>query len=55
MAFEMTLLKVYHTGTDEAKKLIPYIQRCGVYSPESAAMTEEMAEEAQNDWEKCFR
>ncbi len=50
MALDITILKVSHSGADEAKKLVPYIQQCDVYAPEAAFGTEYGAKFAEREW-----
>jgi len=50
MTLDITILKVAHSGADEAKKLVPYIRQCDVYSPEAAFETKHGAEFAEREW-----
>ncbi|MBI4448964.1 hypothetical protein HY641_02980 [Candidatus Woesearchaeota archaeon] len=45
-----TIVKGIHAGVVNAKKLIPYIQSCDVYSPECAGYTEHQAQVAEDHW-----
>ncbi len=47
---EVTILKVQHVGEDEARKLLPYVQNCDVYSPENPYATERISA----SWEAGF-
>src|SRR3989344_7827695 len=48
---DTTILKIEHSKEDNAKKLLPYIQKCNVYAPEAAFVTLEWAEKDEKDWE----
>ena len=48
---EVEILKVKHKTQEEARKLLPYIQKTDVHSME-APMTEESAQFHENDWYK---
>lgn len=48
---EVTILKVKHSGHDEARKLLPYLKNCDIYCVEGAALTEKGAEENEKEWE----
>lgn len=37
---ELTILKVFHEGLSEARRIEPCVKQCDVYSPENAACTE---------------
>ena len=47
---EVTILKVKHSGYEEAKKLEHYIEQCDVFSPEAAFYTEEIASIEEKCW-----
>lgn len=47
---EVHILKVTHGTTEEAKKLLPYIKECDVYSPEFAFGTEKVAKVTEREW-----
>ena len=51
---EMHILKVGHSGVRKASELAPYIQRCDIYAPENAAMSEEYAAKFEAIWEKAI-
>ena len=40
---ELKVLRVYHSGDKEAKKLLPYIKECDLFCSEEAFLTEEAA------------
>lgn len=48
---ELKILKVNHSGKDNAKKLIPYIENCDIFGMESGCATKEHAEEIESHWE----
>jgi len=52
---EVTILKVQHSGTREARKLLPYIQNCDVFGPEDSIVTEKIALDKEKDWEKIIK
>jgi len=47
---EVTILKVEHQGSTEARKLLPYIQQCDVFGPESAFLLETDAAYTEKNW-----
>lgn len=47
---DVHILKVAHEREEEARKLLPYILKCDVYSPESAASTEQFVDERETEW-----
>ena len=47
---EVNILKVTHYGANEAKKLIPYIQKADIFSPENGACTESDAAGQEARW-----
>ena len=51
---ELTLLKVTHSGEQEARKLIPYIQDCDVFGIEGAICTEREASENERVWQRLL-
>ena len=52
---EIKMLKVVHDGEDEARKLLPHIQECDVFSQESQALTEEEAVLLEQNWEALLQ
>ena len=52
---QVTLLQVVHEGKDEALKLIPYIARSDIFSPEAMLLTEAKAREAERQWERILK
>ena len=51
---QVKILKVKHAEAVEARKLLPYIQRTHVYSPEDAVLEEPVAYQLEDDWEKVL-
>lgn len=49
---EVTILKTKHSERTEAQKVIPYIGRCHVFSPEFAACTEQVARKREQLWKE---
>lgn len=47
---EVTLLKVFHRGEDNARRMLPYVSGCDVYSIESSCCTEQMAVTLEKEW-----
>ena len=47
---DVTVLKTSHGGELEAKKLIPYVQSCDVFSVETAIMSEDRAAQLEKLW-----
>ncbi len=52
MAIEIIILKVSHEKESEARKLLPFIQKCDVYGFEMALATERDASEQERKWEQ---
>ena len=52
---EITILKVEHQGTEEARKLLPYIQECDVFGPESAFLLEAEAAYDEKNWRDTIK
>ncbi|MGD0728635.1 MAG: hypothetical protein ABR981_00995 [Candidatus Micrarchaeaceae archaeon] len=52
---EVTLLKVKHSGENEAKKLLPYIIRCDVYSTEDAGFCANDLKNVQEWWKNTLK
>lgn len=50
MALSVSLLKVYHLGMDEARKVLPYTQKCDIFSLESMGMTDDAARTEEAEW-----
>lgn len=48
---EAIVLKVRHTGMQEARKLLPHILSCDVFGPEYACLTEESARSVEGLWD----
>jgi hypothetical protein len=52
---KVTLLKVRHAGEADAKRLLPYIQRCDIYAPESEAGTLKDAIRVEKMWQEDLK
>jgi len=52
---EVDILKVTHATEKEAKKLLPYIKDCDVYSPEAAFLSEPEARIREYEWEGLIK
>ncbi|MBI4451127.1 hypothetical protein HY642_04070 [Candidatus Woesearchaeota archaeon] len=52
---EIKLLKVDHSGEEEARKLLPYIQSCDVFGPEVAFQAAETAAHTERLWERILQ
>ena len=52
---DIIILKVIHTGEREAKKLLPYILECDIFSNESIGSSEKYAKLAERNWERTLK
>lgn len=52
---ELIILKVFHEGLGEVRKIEPHIAGCDVYSPESAAWTEEQSRAYEELMQSLYR
>ena len=51
----ITLLKVIHEGEEEAKKLLPHIEKCDVFSREAMNLTEAGARSIERQWPEVLK
>jgi len=47
---DVTLLKVFHRGEDNARRMLPYVSGCDVYSIEASCCSEQMATTLEKEW-----
>jgi len=52
---EVKILKVKHSGVEEAQKLTPFIQACDIYSPEQAGIPEKTARRMEADHARAIK
>ena len=55
MSLNISVLKVSHSSRSEARKLIPHIKDCDVFSPENAGCSERKAKLLEKTWQDTLQ